>query len=81
MNEKDTTKSAQQVLINIYRKMPVKDKASRIFDACQTGKILAMAGLRQLHPEATEKQIWKLWAKNHLGQKLFNAAYGDRASD
>ena len=77
MNEQDTSKDAQQVLIDLYRRMPVAVKAEQIFQAYQTGKILAMAGIRLAHPDATEKQIWYLWAKQHLGEKLFNEVYGD----
>jgi hypothetical protein len=42
------------------------------------GQQLAMAGLRQLHPEADENQIWHLWAKQHLGDELYEEVYGDR---
>ncbi|MCH7556444.1 MAG: hypothetical protein IIB56_03205 [Planctomycetes bacterium] len=76
MNEKDTSPDAQRVLVDIYRKMPANIKIRRIFEAYQTGKILAMAGLRESHPQASEKQIWYLWAKQHLGEKLFNEVYG-----
>lgn len=76
MNEKDTSPDAQRVLVDIYRKMPTNIKIRRIFEAYQTGKILAMAGLRESHPQASEKQIWYLWAKQHLGEKLFNEVYG-----
>jgi hypothetical protein len=76
MNQTDTSPEAQQVLLDIYRRMPPAVKVRRIFDAYQTGKMLAMAGLRLLYPNATEKQIWFLWAKRHLGEKLFNEVYG-----
>lgn len=81
MNKTDTTKEANKVLIDIYRKMSIADKAKRIFEAYQMGKMLAMAGLRQSHPEATEKEIWYLWAKQHLGEKLFNKVYGDTVNE
>jgi len=76
MNEKDTSPEAREVLIDLYRKMPPAVKVRRIFSAYQTGKILAMTGLRLLHPDAGEKQIWYLWAKKHLGEKLFKQVYG-----
>ena len=76
MNSRDTTNQAEQVLIDIYRRMPAGVKLKRIFEACQTGKILKMAGLKQMHPDADEKQIWYLWAKQHLGDKLFRDVYG-----
>jgi len=77
MNEKDTSPEAQQVLDEIYRKMPTTVKIRRIFEAYRTGKMLAMAGLRDRYPEASEKKIWYLWAKQHLGEKLFNEVYGE----
>lgn len=76
MNRTDTTSEAERVLLDIYRRMPPAVKFERIFSAYEFGKLLAMAGLRLLHPDATEKQIWFLWAKRHLGEKLFNEAYG-----
>ena len=76
MNQRDTSADAQRVLIEIYRNMPITDKVTRIFDACRMGKMLKMAGLRQLHPDASEDQIWQLWAKQHLGEKLYNEVYG-----
>ena len=77
MNEKDTSPDARQVLVDIYRQMPIPVKTMRIFEAYHTGKMLAMAGLRESHPQASEKQIWYLWAKQHLGEKLFNDVYGE----
>jgi len=47
MNMEDTSPEAQQVLIDLYRKMPPGEKFRRVFDAYETGKMLAMAGLRQ----------------------------------
>jgi len=76
MDEKDTSRDAQAVLVNIYRQMPSSIKTMRIFEAYQTGRILAMAGLRESFPDASDKRIWYLWAKQHLGEKLFNDVYG-----
>jgi len=77
MNKTDTSPEAEQVLLDIYRKMPAAVKFERIFSAYQFGKMLAMAGLRDLYPNVTEKQIWLLWAKRHLGEKLFSEVYGN----
>ena len=81
MRQTDTTDEALEVLVRIYRQMPVSAKTRRIFSAYRTGRILAMAGLRESHPEATEEQIWYLWARRHLGEKLFNAAYGKQSNE
>jgi len=48
-----------------------------IFEAYQTGKMLAMAGLRESYPQAREAQIWHLWARKQIGEKLFNEVYGE----
>ena len=76
MNGRDTSPEAQQVQIDLYRKMPPEVKFRRVFDAYQTGKMLAMAGLLQRYPDAGEKKIWYLWAKQHLGDNLFKEVYG-----
>ena len=78
---KDTTENARKLVVQLYRQMSVCEKATRIFEAYNTGKMLAMAGLRQLHPDATKEQIWRLWAKQHLGETLFDKAYGDSADE
>ncbi len=76
MEKSDTSPEARQVLIDLYRKMPPEVKFRRVFEAYQTGKMLAMAGLRDLYPDASEKKIWYLWAKQHLGDELFKELYG-----
>lgn len=76
MSSKDTSKHAHKILVEIYRQMPTTVKAMRIFEAYHTGRILVMAGLRESHPDASEKQIWYLWARSHLGEQLFNDVYG-----
>jgi hypothetical protein len=76
MEKSDTSPEARQVLISLYRKMPMEVKFRRVFEAYQTGKILAMAGLRDRYPDASEKKIWYLWAKQHLGDELFKEVYG-----
>jgi hypothetical protein len=72
----DTSPEAHQVLIWLYCQMPAEKKLNLVFDAYETGRQLAMAGLRQRHPQASDKEIWRLWARQHLGEDLFNAVYG-----
>jgi len=72
----DTSPEAQEVLIRLYRQMPVEKKLRLVFDAYETGRQLAMAGLRQRHQQASDQEIWRLWARQHLGEELFDAVYG-----
>ena len=75
MEINDTSKEAEAVLMDIYKNMPVTTKIARLFDAYQTGKELAMAGIRKDNPNASEEKIWYIWAERQLGP-LFNQAYG-----
>ena len=74
----DTSKEAREVITEIYRRMSPAEKLTWIFDAYQAGKVLAIAGLRLRHPEATSEQLHRFWAKQHLGEELFEEVYGDR---
>jgi hypothetical protein len=76
MHIKDTSKQANQLLVEIYRKMSSSSKGELIFDAYKTGRELAMAGLRQRYPDVGKKQLWLLWARGHLGDELFERVYG-----
>jgi len=60
----------------IYRRMPLGRRLGLVFDMCDTGRQLAMAGLRMRHPDASEEELKRLWAKQHLGPELFEQVYG-----
>lgn len=78
MISRDTSKESADIVTEIYRKMSPSKKLGLIFRAMHTGQRLAMAGLRQRHPEAGEQEIWHLWAKQHLGEELYHEVYGDK---
>ena len=77
MTTRDTSKEAADMVTQLYRDMSTAKKAKLLFGAMRMGQQLAMAGLRQLHPQADEEAIWHLWAKQHLGEELYQKAYGD----
>ncbi|MHC4639800.1 MAG: hypothetical protein ACYTBP_09100 [Planctomycetota bacterium] len=81
MIQKDTSRDAEKVLCDIYRNMNPVEKVKLIFDACHTGQMLKMAGLRLLYPEASELQLWHKWAEQHLGSELYQKVYGDRDNE
>lgn len=76
MISRDTSKQSDAAVTQLYRKMTTAKKAELLFDAMRMGQQLAMAGLRQRHPDADEQQIWHLWARQHLGAKLYEEVYG-----
>ena len=76
MISRDTSADAQSVADDIYRNMPIAQKAQQLFSACQFGRKLAIAGIKQRNPKADEKQIWQIWARQNLGNELFEEVYG-----
>lgn len=72
----DTSPEARRVLYGLYRQMSPARKFELICDTYEMGKQLAMAGLRMRHPNASEDEIWQLWARQHLGEELYEKVYG-----
>ena len=77
----DTSAEAEEILCRLYRSMTPAEKAKRIFSAYSMGKMLSMAGIRMGNPDASEKQIWHLWARRHLGDELYEKVYEGRSSE
>jgi len=81
MDSSDTTAQSQKVIADIYRQMPLDTKVRLIFDTYEMGKQLVLAGLRLSHPQLGPCKLWRLWAKRHLGTKLFEEVYGTITDD
>jgi len=81
MDKRDTSPEAMNVVNEIYRRMSCADKFRLTFDAYRTGQMLSMAGIRMQHPDWAERQVWREWARRHLGDKLFNEVYGADTND
>lgn len=78
MTLSDTSEESARIVTGIYRKMPPERKLLLVFAACRMGQQLALAGLRLRYPDADERTIWHLWAKQYLGETLYRQVYGDR---
>jgi hypothetical protein len=76
----DTTPEAQRMLYDIYRRMPLGRKLKLVFEIYDAGQWVIRTGLRTLHPGASEEEIWHLWARQHLGDKLYEEVYGSRSN-
>ena len=72
----DTSPEMRRVQVELYRGMPEAEKVRRVFETYGAGRRLAMAGIRIRHPEASEEEVRRQWARHHLGADLFDAAYG-----
>ena len=72
----DTSPEARRVQYDLYRRMPLGRRLELAFDMYDTGRLLAIAGLRMRHPDANEEELQRLWARQHLGPELFERVYG-----
>jgi len=77
MTMNDTPKEIREFQYELYCMMSPAKKMELVFDACEMGRILAMAGIKMLNPSATEEEVLKIWRKQHLGEKLYNEVYGN----
>jgi len=76
MRTSDTSAEARRVMRDLYRRMGPATKVELVFDACRTGQLLSMAGIRMQYPSAGEDEVWHMWARRHLGEELYNKVYG-----
>jgi hypothetical protein len=80
-DKSDTPPEVLRVQYEIYRRMSPARKFQLIVDTCEMGKRLALAGLKARHPNATDEELHRLWAQQHLGRELFEKVYGISAND
>jgi hypothetical protein len=81
MGISDTSAEARRVVIELYRQMTPAQKMSLWVGARETGRQLGMAGLRMRHPKASEEEIWHMWARQQLGDELYEEVYGTETDE
>lgn len=64
--------------IDIIRRMPPWKKMAMVADLNQTVRMLALSGLRQRNPDASEEQLKRMLADLMLGDELASKVYGER---
>ncbi len=72
----DTDPRAEAVQLEIFRRMPAWRKAQLIDQAIKTSYSLALAGLRNRHPQAGEAEIRRRLMDLMLGEQLAAKVYG-----
>ena len=75
MRTPDTTLEAQQVQLEIFRRMDPEKRLQCAIALSQTCRELLKEGVRRRHPEYDERQISLAVARLMLPEKLFFAAY------
>lgn len=81
MGISDTSAEAKRVVIELYRGMTMAQKMRLWVGARETGRQLGMAGLRMRHPGASEEDIWHMWARQQLGDELYEEVYGTETDE
>jgi len=72
----DTHPKAEQVQIELLRRAPAWRKIQMVAQLNETIKTLALSGLRQRHPVASEGELRRLLADLILGETLAMRVYG-----
>jgi hypothetical protein len=72
----DTDPEAERVQIEIFRRMPAWRKIQLVDEANQLARQLALAGLRQRHPEADPEELRRRLMGLFLGEELATEVYG-----
>lgn len=72
----DTDPRAMEVFVDLHRRMPVSQKVARVFEMSEMVLRLSEAGVRQRHPEASEREVFLRMAALHLDRDLMMRAYG-----
>lgn len=77
----DTSPDAERVLIELLRRMPAWRKLQIVSEMSQTVRTLALLGLRQRFPHATETELRRRLADLVLGKELAARVYDKRKRD
>jgi len=67
---------AEELQLELYRRMSPVEKARRVSDLTVGACRMAMAGLRQRHPAASEAELLLRLAVLRLGDETVARAYG-----
>ena len=73
---RDTTPEAEAVQIEIFRRMPGARKLELVQEANRRARELALAGLRQRHPDAGPEELFRRLMDLTLGEELAEEVYG-----
>jgi hypothetical protein len=71
----DTTRHAERLQVSAWRSMSSVQRAQLVAGAARTVRAIALAGLRQRHPGASEPEIVARLALLTLGPSLAHRAY------
>jgi hypothetical protein len=72
---RDTTVKAARVQFDIFRNMQPQQRLELALKMSTSLRNVALAGVRNRHPEYTDPQVKLAYARLTLGEKLFRDVY------
>jgi hypothetical protein len=72
----DTDEAAERRLIELTRQMPDEKKLRLVFSQIETGRQLALAGLKSRYPQASSEELKKRYAALVLDRETVMKIYG-----
>jgi len=71
----DTTEEADRIQFDIFRRMSVAEKLRRMSDLTETMRSIFESGIRERHPDYTDREVRLARIRYELGDELFRRAY------
>ena len=71
----DTTRELRQVHYAISRRLSAGRQFELAMGMVDAGRAIAIAGLRLRYPEASEAELRQRWAREWLGEALYQQVY------
>lgn len=72
----DTAPAAATVMTELRRHMTPAQRGAKMVSLNRTCRSMAIAGIRQRHPEASDHEVSLRWAALRLDRSTMIAAYG-----
>jgi len=76
----DTTRAAERVQVELWRRMSAMDKARVVSEISRTTQELSLVGIRRRHPDASDRESTLRLAVLKLGRELACRAYPEAAA-
>ena len=64
------------MFIGLVRQLPPEERLRRAMELSETVRLAAEAALRRTHPEASERELFLMAARQKLGDELCRKVYG-----
>jgi hypothetical protein len=74
----DTTPDAHRLQGEIYARMGGTQRVAVAFDLTETVRRLAESGIRHRHPDYSDEQVFRAFARLRLGDALVRVVWPDR---